>query len=225
MRHAGTHRSWLRKRQLGLTLVELLVGVAVGVMVVGGGVAITVSILTSNTDTVRASRLNQDLAAIMSIMVSDVRRAGYQGELLTKYVNNASLDTTATCIHYGYADGGTAQHYGFRLSADSNELDMRKNPASFTCIETVTADDWEALNDTNEIEITAFGVTDNSSCVDSDGAVVADGDGDGYCLDEADSVISLRQVDLTLTGRLTKDPNVSATIRETVRIRNNEKKS
>jgi len=65
------------KKQAGLTLVEVLVGLAVGVIVIGGGLSIYASSVRSGSETLLASKLNQELGALMLVMTNDIRRAGY----------------------------------------------------------------------------------------------------------------------------------------------------
>ena len=65
------------KKQSGLTLVEVLVGLAVGVIVIGGGLSIYASSVRSGSDALLASKLNQELGALMLVMTNDIRRAGY----------------------------------------------------------------------------------------------------------------------------------------------------
>ena len=67
----------LSKKQAGLTLVEVLVGLAVGVIVIGGGLSIYASSVRSGSDALLASKLNQELGALMLVMTNDIRRAGF----------------------------------------------------------------------------------------------------------------------------------------------------
>ena len=71
-----------RLRQSGLTLVEVLVGMAVGIIVTGGAVAIYVSSVRSGNEALLASKLNQELGALMHVMTNDIRRAGFWGTAL-----------------------------------------------------------------------------------------------------------------------------------------------
>lgn len=66
-----------RYSQNGLTVIELLVGMTVGLLVVGMVLSVYLTTLGTSGDTLKASRLNQEIAAIMNIMVNDIRRAGY----------------------------------------------------------------------------------------------------------------------------------------------------
>ena len=66
-----------KQKQAGLTFVEVLVGLAVGVIVIGGGLSIYASSVRSGSQTLLASKLNQELGALMLVMTNDIRRAGY----------------------------------------------------------------------------------------------------------------------------------------------------
>ena len=61
----------------GFSLVELMVGVAVGLFVVLAASAIYLNATATGRDSAHVNRLNQDMRAIMDVMVADVRRAGF----------------------------------------------------------------------------------------------------------------------------------------------------
>jgi len=114
----------LRKRQSGVTIVELLIGLAVGILVVGGAITMYVSSLRASNETLRSSKLNQEVAALMSVIVNDVRRAGYwesasPGEYnLNPFsqVNATSLaviDDMASDIVQGATGQGTCLVYAY----------------------------------------------------------------------------------------------------------------
>ncbi|NOR51909.1 MAG: hypothetical protein GQ470_04750 [Gammaproteobacteria bacterium] len=65
------------QKQAGVTLVELLVGMSVGLIVVGGALTIYVNTVSSSASTIQSSVLNQEMNAIMQLVSSDIRRAGY----------------------------------------------------------------------------------------------------------------------------------------------------
>lgn len=66
-----------RLYQGGISIVELMIGMAVGLIVVGMVLSVYLTTLSTSGDTLKASRLNQEVSAIMNIMVNDIRRAGY----------------------------------------------------------------------------------------------------------------------------------------------------
>lgn len=66
-----------RLTQGGMTVIELLVGLTVGLIVVGMVLSVYLTTLNTSGDTLKSSRLNQEMSAILNIMANDIRRAGY----------------------------------------------------------------------------------------------------------------------------------------------------
>ncbi|NJK42625.1 MAG: hypothetical protein HC937_02780 [Aquincola sp.] len=71
-----------RARQRGLSVVELLIGAAVGLFIVGGAIALLVNQLRDNRVLLLETRVNQDLRSAADLVARDVRRAGYWGNAL-----------------------------------------------------------------------------------------------------------------------------------------------
>ena len=67
-------------RQAGFGLIELMVAITLGLLVTAAVTSMAVNSLKMSSDTLKSARLNQDLGAVMQIMVNDIRRAGYVGE-------------------------------------------------------------------------------------------------------------------------------------------------
>jgi len=218
-----------RKPAQGFSLVELLIGAAAGLLVVSGAIALLVAILRSNNDTIKTTRLNQDLSAIIAIIGNEIRRAGYQGQLETPLADDASLGTQSSCLHYAYAidpdgadqdsddvvdeDDELKRHGGFKLSSDGDQVQMYKaSSKAFTCSDTGSGSDWEALNDDSEIEITDFQVLEHATCLDSEGDIIG-------CTD-AKALIQVRKLALGISCQLTRDPCVSTTFQQSIRLRN-----
>ena len=65
--------------QKGFTIIELLVGMAVGLLVMLAVTTVYITSLRTSATTLDSSRLNQEMSAIMNIMANDIRRAGYWG--------------------------------------------------------------------------------------------------------------------------------------------------
>jgi len=70
-----------RSRQRGFTLIEVLIGMAVGIVVVGGAIIIYVSTVQNSNDTLKSSRLNQEIGSLLLVIANDVRRAGFWGDI------------------------------------------------------------------------------------------------------------------------------------------------
>lgn len=92
----------------GFSLVELMVALVVGLIVVGAVLALVVSIMTSNRETLQATRLNQELRATLATIANDLRRARSVDDPLTVAMAAggnpyAAISTaTAGCVVYAY---------------------------------------------------------------------------------------------------------------------------
>lgn len=62
-------------RQSGFTLIELMIAMVLGLFVVGSTIALAVSLMRSNNETIRATRLTQELRGLADVVTAEVRRA------------------------------------------------------------------------------------------------------------------------------------------------------
>jgi type II secretory pathway component PulJ len=65
----------LRMRQAGFGLVELMVGILVGMIVVSAAVSMLTTTLASSNSNIQMSRLDQELRQVMTMLSRDLRRA------------------------------------------------------------------------------------------------------------------------------------------------------
>ena len=104
-----------RGRSGGFTLIELMVALVVGLIVSGAAIALMVSIMKSNSETIRATRLTQELRVTAEIVSRELRRArsvtdpianvGLANASLLKACNAitpTTAGTTANCATFGY---------------------------------------------------------------------------------------------------------------------------
>lgn len=61
----------------GFTLVELLLSIALGLVVISGVLYVYIAVVVSSSSVLKSSKLNTQMMTIMSVMVNDIRRAGY----------------------------------------------------------------------------------------------------------------------------------------------------
>lgn len=64
-------------KQHGFSLTELMIGSAVGLLVIAGAAQLYLLNLRATSDNLRISRLNQELRATLDLLHNDLRRAGY----------------------------------------------------------------------------------------------------------------------------------------------------
>jgi len=94
-------------KQRGLSLIELMVSTAVGMIILAGVSSVYMSTLTSTSSTLKNSKLNQELSTLMSIMTSDIHRAGIWGtsNFTTPQANPFSqINLTALEVVYSMAN-------------------------------------------------------------------------------------------------------------------------
>ena len=63
-------------------MLELMIGMSVGVVVVGGAIAMYATTVRGSYDTLKASKLNQEIGTLLHVIVNDVRRAGFRGDVI-----------------------------------------------------------------------------------------------------------------------------------------------
>lgn len=229
------------KKQHGFTLIELMLAITLGLIVIAATIGIYITTIKGSTDTINSARLNYDLDSLMSLMVNDIRRAGYWGGAVagansatnpfTIGIANIQIPT-AGCILYTYdadADGivDANEYYGFKRVSSSSLGSVLMRTAG-----TTTADcsdgSWETLTlnsgtqslniTTLTFDITAYkclNVTTPSAYNGSCAAMVTAG-----LLLSGEKAIESRQIDIVLSGQLVNDPNVTKTLNGTVKVRN-----
>lgn len=147
-----------RAAQRGLSLVEMMVGITVGLLVVAGASVLVSGQLADNRRLVAEAQLQQDLRATADIMLREIRRANAVNTPADMVWNPAAatdaqanphwpaFSVSAGTIEFEYVgDSGTLER-GFRLNAGG-------------VIESKLGT-WQALTDGNAIEVTRFDVVE-----------------------------------------------------------------
>ncbi|MBE0435285.1 MAG: prepilin-type N-terminal cleavage/methylation domain-containing protein [Methylomicrobium sp.] len=162
-------------KQRGLTLIEIMISLLVGLIVIAATINIYIATIRGSTDVIRGARLNHDLDSALLLMINDIKRAGYWGGAIAADTLPANpftqpgsdvriYNTTGTrdCIVYSY-DGGAGntggvdhdsngtvdadEFYGFRLN-NAGFIEMKLTGATTADCNDGT---WQALtiNDTS----------------------------------------------------------------------------
>jgi Tfp pilus assembly protein PilW len=101
-----------RRSVRGFSLIEMMVSIVIGMIVVAGAITLIVAIDRSNSETIHATRVNQELRALASVIGDEIKRArrlhdpvANVGQGATSHAAFDYIDTsTAGCIVYGYQD-------------------------------------------------------------------------------------------------------------------------
>lgn len=143
-------------RQKGFSLIELMVGMGVGLIMLAAVIALTVSILRTNADSVTVARLTQEGRAIGDLFSRELRRARYSGNYLAFVGSEGAVANnfesinipSGDCIIFGYdADDDGA--------VDTNEIKvftLRNEAVYFAQYATYVAAN---CNDANALRISS----------------------------------------------------------------------
>ena len=214
----------LKTKAQGFTLIELLVVLVITSFLLASLLAVYINASLAYQRSVNNVRLNQTLQSAMSFMTNDIRRAGFWENAYTDVnagsnhnpflTNDISINGAGNCILFTYDRNGLGslpaigagsddERYGFRLI--SNAIQARPSGAAYNC--TASADAWTNITDTNIIKITQlnFVLTNKSLNI-----AAASGN----------PTLTVRTVNVSITGQLAADAAVTKTITQLVRIRN-----
>jgi prepilin-type N-terminal cleavage/methylation domain-containing protein len=102
-----------KRRNLGFSLVELMVALVAGLLVSTAVVAFALSSMRSNGEYVQSTKLTQELRANMDLIGRELRRAGYDENSIQLMATGTvspfarmELGNTNTCIVYSYDRAG-----------------------------------------------------------------------------------------------------------------------
>jgi type IV pilus assembly protein PilW len=152
------------RRQRGLSMVELMVGVAVGLFVVAGATMVVSNQLGDNRRLMLETQIQQDLRAAADLIARDIRRSGYWGEA-ERSVWHPSAPSVASNPYtalQGVAHGTPASNVEFWYSrgAEDNALTDATEHAGFRLqngvIQMYTGGSWQALTDGTTLRVTNF---------------------------------------------------------------------
>lgn len=210
----------------GLSLVELMIGVVVGLFVVAGALAMSAGNLERSRRLMTDVRFNQDLRTAVDLITRDLRRAGFWGAAITGTQAIGATSATAqnpyagatgsseTGLTYQFSrdavENGTldgAEQFGFRVSEGA--LQMRGD-----------ADGWRDVTDTAVMTVADDGLT-----ITPQETVIALGHtcpkactaGTPNC-----PTITVRSYTVTVAATPVAEPGTVRTLRSTVRLRNDQ---
>jgi type IV pilus assembly protein PilW len=168
-----------------MSLIELMISIALGLLILAAATAMTVKSLVMNTDTLTSVKLNQDLDAVTQVMVNEIRRAGFTGGAFF-YADNQDLNIVSnSCVLYAYdanenATTDAGENLGFKLVG--SEIHMRTSCTGSSCPTDCSAGTWVPITDDTVMTITNLNFhSSKSKCISiTDSAHVATGNTNNY---------------------------------------------
>ena len=214
----------LRAHQRGLSIIELLIGTAVGMAVISGAALLTAKNLGGSRLVLAEARLNEDLRNAADLLTRDLRRAGYWGNAISGTIAQGGTSVTAK-NPYSAASSPAVNtvSYGFSREASADD-DKQADNESFgfrlqdNAVQMGSGKDWTDVTDKTSIKVTRFSIAPTETTV-SLGQYCATvcALGSATC-----PRMRIHSFAVLIEGTSVRDPDIKRSLRSTVRVRNDE---
>jgi len=229
-------------RQKGASLVELMVGMAIGLIIVAAAASVYITTVRGGADTLRSAKLNSELRGTMDIMVAEIRRAGYIWfDANTNLSSNPFMQTNTNltllgsdCILFAYdADGNsvanTSDQFGFKKNGSKVSMRLGGTAPSTSAGCSVVNDSWESITDDSSIIVDTLNFAVTYQCLNAQtGAASANQRcAAGNAIYDAanaaavkSDLVEIRNVTISLVGHHKDDTLTRMSLSQSVRVRN-----
>ena len=209
----------------GSTIVELLVGLAIGLVVVAGAATLLARQLHEQRALLAETRLTQDLRNAADLIARDLRRAGYWGDaaagvwshsaapLANPYAAVTPTAAASDTVRFSYSRDdvedhavGDAERTGFRLHDHAVEARL--------------GDHWQALTDASTLVVTAFELMPNVDDIDLSALCPRPCDAAGAAAGTCPPRQQVRRITVRIAGHAAADARSTRSAQAQVRLRN-----
>lgn len=220
----------------GLSVVELMVGITIGLFILAGASLVVTSQLADNRRLMLETQVQQDLRAASDIILRDVRRAGFHGQAalgvwpqagatpayaaanVYAATTPSSANASNTSLVYAYSTDQTNRSIDDNGVVDTDEqFGVRVNPSGSGTLDILIGGTWQALTDANVLEVTDFSVTVNNRTLQVPCAKTC-----AVGATDCPPQQQVRDVAIVITGQARHDSRVQRSIRGDVRLRNDQ---
>jgi prepilin peptidase dependent protein B len=212
------------KNQRGLSLVEMMVAIAIGLIVIAAALNFFSRHLRESRAVQVELRLMQDLRSAADLIARDLRRAGHWGNAAAGvWQRDADAVTANPYAFVTIASNDVAFNFS-RDAVDNNTIDtneqfgfrLRSGVVEFL----LGNGNWQALTDANTVSITAFAVTPSVQHLSLEGmcatACSAADSANATCPPQQ----HIRSLNIALVGQAVSDSKVKRSVQNAVRLRN-----
>jgi type IV pilus assembly protein PilW len=218
----------MHSKQLGLSLMEVLVAMSISLVVTASMVALMANSLGNTARIIKMTKLTDDMRTAMQMMSRDVRRSSYTATAVYCYGNpDCGSDSRVTlagpisfsedndCFtflmdrdHNGHATDNDAGGFRRGLSGGVGVIEMWVGGNAPNCAATDT--NWVVITNPDDMDITSFVVNDALSYTEE-----VNNDGAGTIISH-----KVRRILMNMQGRLVVDPGISREIEDVINVRN-----
>ncbi|MEQ1682071.1 MAG: prepilin-type N-terminal cleavage/methylation domain-containing protein [Burkholderiaceae bacterium] len=212
------------RTQRGLSLIELMVGLAIGLFITAIGGSLLASHVRENRSLLLEARLMQDLRTAADVITRDLRRAGYWGGAGSGVWSAGATGIVTNPYAAVAPDSAASDAVSFRYSRDTTENNALDSNEQFgfrlrngTIEMLLGGSGWQALTDAGTLTVSAFSVTPRVERIDLQGSCSKPCPvGSTTCPPQQE----VRSLALLISGRSATDANVTRSVRSQVRLRN-----
>lgn len=207
-----------RAAQRGLSLVEMMVGITIGLIVVAAAAMMVSTQLGENRRLLLETQIQQDMRATVDIITRELRRASYNpsatGDLWYEGRTGPIVQNSFGTITPTSGVGLTAVEFSYRRrSGDQGPYGYKLEG---NAIKSKIGGQWQTLTDTSVMRVTGFTVDLAAPVSYPLPCPRLCDDGTQACWPS----LQLRTATITLTGQSVADAAVTRTLRTQVRLRN-----
>lgn len=221
----------IHQRQRGLSLIEMMVGLTVGMIVTAGAVMMATHQLADHRRLVLETQVQQDLRAAADLLLRDIRRAGFwvlpengvwaEGLPLERSAYGAvqTLDQNAGLTYdYSRADNRTARVPTY---PEDNVVQPNREEFGFRLrngtLQFLVSGRWQPLTDPGTLKITGFNVQVSTQDIALDEFCPKPCPAGMVC---EPFVQQVRHVAVRLVGEAVHDAHVVRSVNLSTRVRN-----
>ncbi len=223
-----------RAPRRGLSIVELMIGITIGLFILAGATVVMTSQIGDTRRLLLEAQVQQDVRATADLVARDLRRAAYWAQAwrnvwpaslplaLTNPYTTMTPDTAPAGTGSLVYDRSMDEADGANIGTDNNLVDntdrtgFRYNATARTIEMLVSIGNWQTLTDPNVLEVTAFNIVLNSRnlavpCADQCPVL-----GPTNC----PLVQVVRDASVVISARAVHDQSVRRSVRTNLRLRN-----
>ncbi len=209
--------------QSGLSLIDMLIGLVLGLFVISNGLLLLASHLNENRILVAEARLMQDLRVAANTITRDLRRAGYWGNA------TAALrpDGAAGNPYQEISPPATpTDALRLRFSRDASENNVVDANEEFgfrlrnSGVDTLLGGSWQALTDPATIRITSLRLTPTISEIEQPALCSRPCPPAGVGTELCPPRVQVRHFAVEISGESPLDPGIRRSVTAGARVRN-----
>lgn len=216
------------RQHRGLSIVELLVGIAVGLFILAGATLLVSSQLSDTRLLMLETQVQQDLRATADLIARDIRRGGYWANADSAVWPGAGASAPANPYRVSWTDVGAGGRSELKYSYSSNSPTTPENDiedgferfgfalnSNGTIEMLIGGGGWQALTDASVVRVTQFDLQVNPQTIVVPCSRPCVGGGIACWPQQV-----VRDVSIVIAAEAVHDANVKRSIRSDVRLRN-----